>query len=514
MSQSIFNEDAPASTTIQAPRSRSLWIPFGILLGFAALFASVLRDKLLPAPEVEVVQVAVARIAATESRNVANTSDRQQVLFQAAGWIEPDPLPTRATALVNGIIDQVFVLEGEAVTNGQPLATLVDDDYRFELSQAKHALTILQAERATHFVRKDELQARLFALDAETTVARAKLAELEDEANRLAALDSDIVPASEISQAKLKVLTQEAEIKSVQMEAPAIQADMSRHDALLKQLDRRIELASVAIEQAALNLRRTRITSPITGRILRLFATPGRKQMLNSDQPDSTTVAVLYAPEKLQVRVDVALADAGALEVGMPARIRLDLLPDQVLTGRVTRIVGEADLQRNTLQAKVAIANPDPRLRPEMLARVEFLPPGRTARESDDAENSTMDLGSSNGDRLTVFAPPECLHNREGSEATTWVVHQGEKTAAPRKVKLGSTQRHGWISIRDGLRPGDWLIVSPVDSLKPGQRIRIHRPDDPYSASPWVLPFAEAPLQVLAGILDAPGVLTTKGLFI
>ena len=42
----------------------------------------------------------------------------------------------------------------------------------------------------------------------------------------------------------------------------------------------------------------------------------------------------------------------------------------------MTRIVGEADLQRNTLQAKVRVEDPDHRLRPDMLCRAEFLASG------------------------------------------------------------------------------------------------------------------------------------------
>ena len=48
------------------------------------------------------------------------------------------------------------------------------------------------------------------------------------------------------------------------------------------------------------------------------------------------------------------------------------MLPNMKFDGRLTRISGEADLQRNTLQVKVQILNPDKRLRPEMLCQAKF----------------------------------------------------------------------------------------------------------------------------------------------
>src|SRR5690606_23362563 len=121
------------------------------------------------------------------------------------------------------------------------------------------------------------------------------------------------------------------------------------------------------VEKARLALSRTIVGSPVDGRVLRLLSIPGQKKMLSDNDSESSTVAILYDPAKLQVRVDVPLADAAGLQVGQTARIRCGLLPDKVFDGTVTRITGEADLQRNTLQAKVSIASPVDQLRPEML---------------------------------------------------------------------------------------------------------------------------------------------------
>ncbi len=70
------------------------------------------------------------------------------------------------------------------------------------------------------------------------------------------------------------------------------------------------------------------------------------------------------------------LADAAKVGVGQKAKIVVDVLPDEEFTGHLSRIVHKADIEKNTLQVKVAIDNPSPQLKPEMLARIKFMGSG------------------------------------------------------------------------------------------------------------------------------------------
>src|SRR5687768_4009427 len=111
---------------IRAFRRLPAWvIPFGLLTGFALLFLALFRDRLLPAPA---VTTAIVLATANQEGDAAPASSSGGMLFQASGWIEPDPLPVKATALIDGVVDQVHVLEGQSVKQGDPLATLIDAD--------------------------------------------------------------------------------------------------------------------------------------------------------------------------------------------------------------------------------------------------------------------------------------------------------------------------------------------------------------------------------------------------
>jgi RND family efflux transporter MFP subunit len=433
----------------QAARRLPAWtIPLGLLACFALLFLALFRDRLLPAPA-----VTTAIVLATTSREsgTATGTSGGSMLFQASGWIEPDPLPVKATALTDGVIDQVHVLEGQLVKEGEPLATLIDSDAKLALASAERSHAALESDCTAHRAIIETLKKRLQGIATRITAARTSEDEAQDRYSRIKDLKGAISAADVVS-ARLRYERERSLHLAAQSEAAEVEAEINRVNLETQAKADQIEVAAVAVEQAKLALARTRILSPITGRILRLAAAPGQKKMLLMDDPDSSTIAVLYDPNKLQVRVDVPLADAAKLSVGQKAKIRCSLLPDTVFEGEVTRITGEADLQRNTLQAKVRIESPTEQLRPEMLSRVEFMSGGSTTTTS-------APSGS-----LVTWVPQEAI-----DDGSVWVCDPETKRVTKRPVQVTSESREGLVRIQ-GLRPGEQVVISP-QGLREGQRV-------------------------------------------
>lgn len=127
----------------------------------------------------------------------------------------------------------------------------------------------------------------------------------------------------------------------------------------------------------------------------------------------------------------------------------------------MTRIVGEADIARNTLQVKVAIRNPDPRMHPEMLCRVEF-----SGSTPSTASGPVPQPGAS-------WIPESAVHEREGTSAVAWVVDPVSETASPRKIQLSGAEEDGLVLVREGLQAGAKVIIGDVSGLQPGSRVRL-----------------------------------------
>jgi RND family efflux transporter MFP subunit len=450
----------PALAAHPAAPRRLLWqrlLPVAILAGFALVFAILYGDRLWPATPVRVSRVVALEQgdagavppAAPPVPTSAEPADAP-VLFQASGWIEPDPLPVKATALTDGVIDQVHVLEGQPVAAGDLIATLIDADAKLALARAREELATEHHAREAHCAGIPAATRRIEAATARAAADQALLGRARDQLDRLDSVKSGAVSTTDLIEARFAVDRLAALADESVAKIDELKAELARIEHEVPMLEARTAAAQARVAEAELALARTRITAPVSGRVLRLLAAPGMKRMLGMDDLDSATVAILYQPEHLQVRVDVPLADAAGLSVGQRARVRCSLLPDTVFHGEVTRIVGEADIQRNTLQAKVRLAKPVPQLRPDMLCRVEFVAgpalPGARARAGHPAA-------------LTLFVPAAALVD---DATAVWVCDPETRRVSRRQITAGPLHRDGHRQVADGLRPGEWVVLEPV----------------------------------------------------
>jgi len=470
-------------------------LPGGIILICLILLIYTARDSLWPAMDVRVVQV-ISKVTAQAAGTVT---------VQAPGWIEADPFPVYVSGLATGVVDEVLVLEGQQVKAGDVVVKLIEDDARLALQRAQadldkqraelsiYAAALMAAQTdwdnpidrdqavAVNSAKLQESKAELDRLSADITMHQAKLAELEDNHERLLALLPSASAELEVKQLQFRCEAQKALVDSTQKQQQVVGAQIQQCQADLnaardhrqlrtkerKALDEakaqvemikaQVNLAEVAVAEAQLRLDRMKIRAQADGVVMTRLAVPGSKVMLEGDMKESAHVVYLYHPQKLQVRVDVPLADAAKVGVGQKAKVVVDVLPDDEFTGYVSRIVHQADIQKNTLEVKVAIDNPSPELKPEMLARIKFIGSG---------------AGDPNSSTLSIFVPERLCRNRSGDKARIWLV-TAQSTAKLQDITLGGIRQDGWVEIVSGLNLGDTVVTDPLDGLEDGRKVRI-----------------------------------------
>ncbi|MHC4991822.1 MAG: efflux RND transporter periplasmic adaptor subunit [Planctomycetota bacterium] len=492
-----------AATRVPPPASRwrlRLLLPGVILSTVVLLLLFTALQTLLPSRPVRVVPVVVKTVEGT-----AGT-----VTVQAPGWLEPDPHPQYVTALADGVVESVLVLAGEPVEAGQVVARLVDDDARLALRRAESSVAQRRAERAAaqadlvaaklrleHLVettravavadaRAAEARAELQRVRADIAVEQAQLLEIRDEYDRKSKLTaSQAVSEATVARLRLRVDAQQAVVDATSARQAVLEAKLAQAVAeleaartnrtLLIDEQRAVALAQATVDgaaaaialaetvrdEAALRLDRMAVRSPVSGIVMRRLASPGSKLAHEGDEHSSHVVHV-YDPRHMQVRVDVPLADAAQVTIDQAVEVTVEVLPDRTFTGRVTRVVHEADIQKNTVEVKVAIDDPTSELKPEMLARVRFL-----ARPATDGKEAS---------RQRIFAPQSLLQPSGDGEVVAFVVTglvDERGRAVHRRVSLGRRAVDGWIEVADGLQVGDLLIADPPPDLRSGDRIRV-----------------------------------------
>ena len=515
--------EPPDRGVVPAPRRRwasRVALPAGLLLATSALLAYAARDTLLAATPVRVVPVVVR--ASQESTAGAGAV----ATVQAPGWVEPDPFPISVSALTDGVVKEVLVLEGQPVKAGDVVLRMIDDDARLALARAAAGVEVregeLAAAKAAHEAARREWDhpverarsvaaadamlaeatAELERLPAEIEAEQARTDELADAARRAEAnVERRAVAESELVQTRLRLKAQQLLLGATKAKRGVLEArvrqfaanlEAARASAKLRIAERKaLDGAAAAVrvaegalvevlamcDESKLRLARTEVRAPADGVVMALLVEPGSKLMLSGTEMRSAQVLRLYDPKKLQVRVDVPIADAANVGVGQAATIVVGVLPDRSFDGVITRVVHEADIQRNTLQVKVAITNPSPELKPEMLARVRLSVVGATPAGGAAAVSSQQ-----------VYAPLRLLQ-REGdsAEAKAWVVDKGRGVAVRRAVTISDGRFDDWAAV-SGLMPGDVIISGETGDLTEGQRVRVvgevETPAPPAKAGP------------------------------
>lgn len=476
LSNLVGNRPGTASDMITRPRSRwetRIVLPVTIFASAGGLLAFAARDALVPAIGVWVVPVLAKPIdtySQTESSSRVAAMSKDELgplLVQAPGWVEAAPYAVNVPALAEGVIKEVLVLEGDRVEAEQVVARMVDDDAKLSVREAEAELGALRAD--------------VCRTEFDLEVAEARSAEVQDALTRARELIvSGGVPRGELAQLEYRTQAAEKEKKAAKAAIEVKKASAVRQE--------------VVIDQLRLQLSRMEIRSPIAGTVMSRLIEPGTRISMASraragagtaTESMSGTVMRLYDPAKLQVRAEIPLADSAKIAIGSRARITTEALPEKTLHGAVTRVVHEANIQRNTIQVKILIGDSVPALKPEMLARVRlYAAPtpdpgslGSAGIRSESVHEAPKTEGNKAGQPgLRLVIPVDVLVNRQANSAQVWAVNileSGDTAAELRTVSLTGEISGGNIEVLQGVRLGDRLIADAPQNLADADRVRV-----------------------------------------
>ncbi len=332
--------------------------------------------------------------------------------FNASGYV----VAQRKAAVSSkgtGRLEYLGVREGSRVESGQVIARLENDDLKAERSQIEGQLAAARAElaRADADARTAGRQHRRYkALWDQRVVAKADFENAVEQAHRASAA-----------------------VAAARANIQALEAALRRAEVLLEY---------------------TEIRAPFDGVVLTKNADEGEVVAPFGSSVNARAAVVTMADlASLEVQADVSEAFLHKVREGQPCEIQLDALPDGRLFGRVATVVPTADRTRGTVMVKIQFDRIDPRVLPEMSARVAFL-----SRPLEDSERKPF---------LAVHA--DALAERSGSKGM--FAFDGERV---RWIPVTSVERKGdFLVLGFPWKEGERVVRKPPAALQDGARARI-----------------------------------------
>ncbi len=314
---------------------------------------------------------------------------------------------------------------------------------------------------------------KLYFNEGDTVKRGQRLVELERDAYAAARNRAESLVASqhvELQRSRAALATSESAYKRAQtLRGQGIQAQelfdqsqLNYHNAqaAAASAEQGVHQAEAALAQSENDLSHTVIDSPMDGKVVQLNAHEGEVVVTGTMNNVGSVIAVIADLSEILVEAEVGETEVVGIKLGQPAKVHVDAVPDKEYRGHVAEIGSSAATRQGSastvryFKVKVAIDDPDDRLRPGMTSQVSIITstsgdavavpiqsvveriPGKKADEEDDAAPKKKYVFIVNGTKAKLVA------------VTTGI----------------SDATH--VALLTGVKAGEQIITGPFKTLK------------------------------------------------
>jgi HlyD family secretion protein len=392
------------------------------------------------------------RNAATEVR-MEDVGKRDLVsAVTASGRIEAET-SVDISADITGRIIRIAVKEGDLVTKGQFLIQIDPAQYQANVSRSQGMVASAQASTVQTRANRDQ---------AERALARTK---------ELASSGSNLVAPEAVEQAQTAFDVAEANWRASQA-----------------QLDQ----ARAALREAQDQLSKTRLTAPMSGRVVRLAVEEGEVAVPGTFSRETGLLMTIADLSVILANVKVDETDVVRLERGDSVEVTIDAFPDTTFVGRVTKISNSAQMtatqtaagsadQAVDFEVEVTLENPPADVRPDLSCTSRIVTDTRkgalavpiialTVRDNQPVPNENQPKAAT-----PVAAPAAdtgaAARGKKETEGV-FVVRDGIATFRPVKVGIAGDEH---FEVLEGLREGETIVsgtYQAIRDLKDGTKVK------------------------------------------
>ncbi|HET6490121.1 MAG TPA: efflux RND transporter periplasmic adaptor subunit [Syntrophales bacterium] len=332
-------------------------------------------------------------------------------LLNASGYVVAQRKSAVASKITSRLVE-LSVEEGSRVKKGDIIARLEGEDTQAARDQAQANLSVS---------RYSLLQARAELDDAKASFERER-----------------------------ELLAQEYTTKA---SFDAAEARYKKAIAGVSGAESAVRAADAALEATKVSMEYTLLRAPFDAVVLTKNADIGDiVTPLGAAANAKAAVVTIADMNSLQVEADVSESNLEQVKKGQPCEIQLDALPEKRFRGEVHMVIPTADRSKATVMVKVRFLDIDPRVLPEMSAKVAFL--SKPVGPGEEKPRTTIH--------------PAAVVSRDGKSAAFVVKdNRVEEQEITTGEKMGDL-----LVVTGGVKAGDRVVLNPPKGLKSGSRVK------------------------------------------
>ncbi|MBA3345651.1 MAG: efflux RND transporter periplasmic adaptor subunit [Gemmatimonadales bacterium] len=352
----------------------------------------------------------------------------------ASGKIEPKT-KVDISADITGRIIRIAVREGEVVKKGQ---------FLIQIDPAQYQAAVSQAEGAVASTRATLVQTRASRDQAERAWKRAR---------ELTRLGPNLIAPAAAEDAQTAFDVAEATYQATQAQLLQSQA---------------------GLREARDNLAKTRLTSPIAGRVVRLAVEEGEVAVPGTFSRETGLLMTIADLSVILAEVQVDETDVVRLTTNDSVEVTIDAYPETTFVGRVTEVSHSAQLSPTEtasgsndravdFDVEVTLDHPPPGIRPDLSCTARIVTETRgsalsipiialTVRDHERVPNESAPMVDTNATR-----------RRDREEEGVFVVRNGVATFRAVRVGIAGDE---YFEVVNGLRQGETIVAGTYQAIR------------------------------------------------
>jgi HlyD family secretion protein len=426
---------------------KNIFIALGILVVGAAVVAANLYFK--------------RETGLTVTTEAVKTRDLEAIV-SASGKIQPKRL-VQISAETPGKVVKLAVNEGDRVTVGQFLLQIDPKSLRTRVDSGVASLQVAQA--SLEQMRQSTETARVALEQARQTLARQQGLWKQQ-------------------------LTTRQDLEKAENDVKAAESSLQEREKSVAAQASRIAQERASLESAQYDLSKQRIESSINGIVTRRNIQEGETAVIGTMNNPGTVLLTLADMSVVQAEVEVDETSIPNVQLGQPAKIAIDAIPDKTFKGHVTEIgnspiqastTGGAGTQATNFKVVVVLDEEVPDVRPGFTCTADITTATRTnviavpipsvaVRELVYDANGQIvkEPRDERRRRRSVIETPATAaelkpgQTRKETEGV-FVVRSNRVEFVPVKIGIGG-EKH--FEVLGGVKPGDQVVTGPYNSVR------------------------------------------------